>query len=362
MVSEQRVHKIAVIPGDGIGTEVTAATLEVLHTVERCVGSFQLQLTEFDWSSEKYLGKGFYIPENGLTSLATHDAILMGAVGSPTVSDHISLWGLLLPIRKSLNQFVNVRPVRMLPGVSSPLRRCKDGDIDWVIVRENSEGEYAGQGGISHPDSSNATATEVAIFTRIGIERTMRFAFETARSRDRKKLTLVTKSNAQRYGMVLWDRVFESLQSEYPEISCDKMLVDAMTVRMVQNPRSLDTIVATNLHGDIISDLAAALAGSIGIAPSSNLDPTRQHPSMFEPIHGSAPDIAGKGLANPLGMIISAIEMLKWLGEKEASDKILTAINLVTVSQILTRDLGGTATTKEVTEAIIRSLVYSEQS
>lgn len=259
-----------------------------------------------------------------------------------------------------LNQFVNLRPVHILPGVASPLRNCDDGDLDWVIVRENSEGEYSGQGGISHAGTPNATASEVAIFTHAGIERTMRFAFETARSRPRKKLTLVTKSNAQRHGMVLWDQIFDSLQSEYPDISCDKMLVDAMTVRMVQKPQSLDTIVATNLHGDILSDLAAALSGSIGIAPSSNLDPSRQHPSMFEPIHGSAPDIAGKGVANPLGAIASAAEMLDWLGEEEAAARIRRAIDAVTMSGTRTRDLSGQASTKEVTDAIMRELRESK--
>ena len=249
-----------------------------------------------------------------------------------------------------------MRPVHILPGVASPLRSCEDGDLDWVIVRENSEGEYAGQGGTSHGGTTHATATEVAIFTHIGIERTMRFAFETARSRARKQLTLVTKSNAQRHGMVLWDKIFDSIRPDYPDVSCDKMLVDAMTVRMVQKPQSLDTIVATNLHGDILSDLAAALSGSIGIAPSSNLDPSRQHPSMFEPIHGSAPDIAGKGVANPLGTISSAAEMLKWLGEEEAAARIHMAVDVVTGSGTRTRDLGGHAGTDEVTEALLQNL------
>lgn len=243
-----------------------------------------------------------------------------------------------------------------MPGVASPLRKCGPKDLDWIIVRENSEGEYAGQGGISHRSTKNATATEVSIFTYTGIERTMRFAFETARSRPLKKLTLVTKSNAQRYGMVLWDSIFEEVQKDFTDISCDRMLVDAMAVRMVQNPASLDTIVATNLHGDILSDLAAAIAGSIGIAPSSNLDPTKKYPSMFEPIHGSAPDIAGSGVANPIGTILSAVEMLKWLGEDSAADKITQAIHAVTASGIKTRDLGGGANTTEVVEAILSQL------
>jgi tartrate dehydrogenase len=268
------------------------------------------------------------------------------------VPDHISLWGLILPIRKALNQYVNVRPTRILEGTKSPLADCQRSDLDWVIVRENSEGEYSGQGGTSHEHSPHAVATEVSIFTQVGIERIMRFAFETARSRPRKKLTMVTKSNAQRHGMVLWDKVFYEVAKEYPDVEIDKMLVDAMTVRMVLHPKSLDTIVATNLHADILSDLAAALSGSIGIAPSSNLDPTRKNPSMFEPIHGSAPDIAGKGIANPVGAFWSAAEMVRWLGEESAADALMKAIENVTAAGVKTKDLGGNKSTKEVTEAV----------
>lgn len=292
-----------------------------------------------------------------------------GQVGSPTpetsrgeliklfpactdVPDHISLWGLILPIRKALNQYVNVRPTRILEGTKSPLADCQRGDLDWVIVRENSEGEYSGQGGTSHQHSPHAVATEVSIFTQVGIERIMHFAFETARSRPRKKLTMVTKSNAQRHGMVLWDKVFYEVAKDYPDVEIDKMLVDAMTVRMVLHPKSLDTIVATNLHADILSDLAAALSGSIGIAPSSNLDPTRKNPSMFEPIHGSAPDIAGKGIANPVGAFWSAAEMLRWLGEESAADTLMKAIENVTAAGVKTKDLGGDKNTKEVTDAV----------
>jgi len=268
------------------------------------------------------------------------------------VPDHISLWGLILPIRKALNQYVNVRPTRILRGTTSPLANCAQQDLDWVIVRENSEGEYSGQGGISHEHSDHAVATEVSIFTQVGIERIMRFAFETARSRPRKKLTMVTKSNAQRHGMVLWDRVFHQVKKEYEDVETDQMLVDAMTVRMVLNPKSLDTIVATNLHADILSDLAAALSGSIGIAPSSNLDPTRKNPSMFEPIHGSAPDIAGKGIANPIGAFWSAAEMVRWLGFEEAADGLITCIENVTEAGMKTKDLGGSSNTAEVTSSV----------
>lgn len=301
-LSIMKTYKIASIPGDGIGVEITEAAEKVLTKLASVVGTFTFEFETYDWSSEKYLQRGWYMPEDGMQQLAKHDAIYFGAVGWPNVPDHISLWSLILPIRKYNNQYVNVRPTRILPGTTSPLAQClkKPEDLDWVIVRENSEGEYAGQGGTTHENSPHTVATEVAIFTRVGIERIMRFAFETAKSRPRKKLTMVTKSNAMRHGMVLWDKVFYEVAKEYEGIvEIDKMLVDAVTVRMVNRPESLDTIVATNrefhrlakkyayladlavkVHADILSDLAAALAGSIGIAPSSNLDPTRQYPSM----------------------------------------------------------------------------------
>lgn len=258
----------------------------------------------------------------------------------------------MLPLRNKLCQYVNVRPTRILPGTTSPLASCKSGDLDWVIIRENSEGEYAGQGGETHTAYGNAIATDVSIYTQLGIERIMHFAFETARSRPRKKLTMVTKSNAQRHGMVLWDRIFNYVKKDYPDVETDKMLVDAMTVRMVLQPSSMDTIVATNLHADILSDLAAALSGSIGIAPSSNLDPTRKNPSMFEPIHGSAPDIAGKGVANPVGAFWSAVEMVEWIGEKDAAARLMNAVENVTAAGVKTKDLGGSADTKTVTDAV----------
>lgn len=264
----------------------------------------------------------------------------------------------MLPLRNSLTQYVNVRPTRILRGTSSPLRAevCGPKDLDWVIIRENSEGEYSGHGGTTHAASGNAVATEVSIFTQVGIERIMRFAFDTAMLRPRKKLTMVTKSNAQRHGMVLWDQIFHEVKKDYPDVETDKMLVDAMTVRMTLKPQTLDTIVATNLHADILSDLAAALSGSIGIAPSSNLDPTRKHPSMFEPIHGSAPDIMGKGIANPVGAFWSAAEMVRWLGMEEVADKLMQCIENVTEAGPRTKDLGGSANTKEVTEAVCKEI------
>ena len=268
------------------------------------------------------------------------------------VPDHISLWGLLLAIRGPLQLYANVRPVRIFPGTQSPLRHAEEGDIDWILVRENSEGEYCGQGGRSHLGQVWEAATEVALFTYVGIERIMRFAFETAQSRPRKLLTVVTKSNAMRNGMVLWDEVAAIVAKDFPDVKWDKMLVDAMTVRMVNNPKSLDTIVGTNLHMDILSDLAAALAGSIGVAPSSNLDPTRKNPSLFEPVHGSAFDITGKGVANPVAAIWSAAEMLSWLGEKAAAKVLMDSVENVCRKNILTPDLGGKASTKDVTRAV----------
>ncbi|KAJ9657654.1 hypothetical protein H2198_004182 [Neophaeococcomyces mojaviensis] len=341
---------------DGIGPEVVSAAVKVLQTLASSSGTFSLNFTDYDWSSETYKRTGKYIPDGGLESLKQHDAILFGAVGAPDVPDHISLWGLRLAICQPFQQYANVRPTRILPGTSSPLRNAKTGDLDWVIIRENSEGEYAGQGGRSHRGEKWETATEVAIFTRHAVERIIRFAFEIAQQRPKKHLTVVTKSNAQRNGMVLWDEVAAELSKEFPDVKMDKMLVDAMTCRMVLQPESLDTIVATNLHADILSDLAAALAGSIGIAPTSNLDPTRRHPSMFEPIHGSAFDITGKGVANPVGTFWSAAEMLKWLGEEDAAQRLMQCVEAVTERGVRTKDLHGSAGTVEVTDAVCEEI------
>jgi tartrate dehydrogenase len=351
-LQQENPYSIACMGADGIGPEVVNAAVEVLKVLSDAAGTFQLDFTDYDWSSETYKKTGKYIPDGGLEDLKKHDAILFGAVGAPDVPDHLSLWGLRLAICQPFQQYANVRPTRILKGTESPLRNANTGDLDWVIVRENSEGEYAGQGGRSHRGFPWETATEVSIFTRASVERIMRFAFETAQKREKKHLTYVTKSNAQRNGMVMWDEIAVEVSSEFPDVRVDKMLVDAMTCRMVLQPDSLDTIVATNLHADILSDLAAALAGSIGIAPTSNLDPTRQHPSMFEPIHGSAFDITGKGVANPVGTFWTAAEMLRWLGEEEAADKLMVCIENVCEKKIVTRDLGGSSTTKEVTSAV----------
>ncbi|PLN85995.1 isocitrate/isopropylmalate dehydrogenase [Aspergillus taichungensis] len=348
-----KTYSIAAIPADGIGPEVIEAGIVVLKALAKALNTFNLDFTNYDWSSETYKKTGQYIPDGGLEALKTHDAILFGAVGAPDVPDHISLWGLRLAICQPFQQYANVRPTKIFRGTESPLRNCARGALDWVIVRENSEGEYAGQGGRSHRGQPWEVATETAIFSRQGVERIMRFAFETARSRPRKLLTVVTKSNAQRNGMVLWDEVAKVVAREFPDVTVDKMLVDAMTTRMVLKPESIDTVVATNLHADILSDLAAALAGSIGIAPTSNLDPTRENPSMFEPIHGSAFDITGQGIANPVATFWTAAEMLAWLGEEDASKKLLDCVENVCERGVLTRDLGGQATTKEVTDAVV---------
>ena len=351
-----RTHKIAAIPGDGIGVEVIAAGLEVLEALQRVDGGFALEVTSFDWGSDYYRRYGRMMPEDGLDELRPFGAIYFGAVGSREVPDHITLWGLRIAICQGFDQYANVRPARVLPGLTSPLRDARPSDLDWIIVRENSEGEYSGVGGRAHAGHPEETALETAVFTRNGVERIMRFAFELARSRPRKHLTVVTKSNAQRHGMVMWDEIAERVARDFRDVSVDKELVDAMTVRMVLRPQSLDVVVATNLHADILSDLAAALAGSIGIAPTANLDPQRRYPSMFEPIHGSAFDLVGKGLANPIGAFWTAVLMLEHLGEERAARRLMRAIEGVTAHGPRTRDLGGKASTDEVTQAVCEAL------
>ena len=346
--------KIAAIGGDGIGPEVVSAAVEVLDVLAAATGTFSIAWTPLDWNSARYLKLGKYLPDDALDQLGAHDAILFGAVGSKDVPDHVSLWSLRLAICQGLDQYANVRPTRVLPGIESPLRNAEG--LDWVIVRENSEGEYSGQGGRSHRGRSHEVATEVSIFTRRGVERIHRFAFELARSRPDKHLTLVTKSNAQRFGMVLWDEIFYHVARDFPDVSTDRELVDAMTMRMVNRPASLDTIVATNLHADILSDLAAALAGSVGIAPTANFNPERESPSMFEPIHGSAFDLVGKGVANPVATFWSSVMMLEHLGEGAAARRLMTAVESVTRAGPRTPDLGGKATTAEVTAAVCRAI------
>jgi len=351
-----RTHSIAAIPGDGIGPEVIDAGLEVLDAVAARDGGFALKVVRYDWGSDYHRKHGHFLPADAMAWLRTADAIYFGAVGDPNIPDHVTLWGLRLPICQGLDQYANVRPTRILPGITSPLRDVQIGDLDWVIVRENSEGEYAGQGGRSHRGFPEEVATEVAIFTRRGVERIMRFAFTLADSRPAKHLTVVTKSNAQRFGMVFWDEIAALVSRDFPHVRWERELVDAMTMRMVRRPRTIDTVVATNLHADILSDLAAALAGSLGIAPTGNIDPERRSPSMFEPIHGSAFDITGQGIANPVGAFWTASMMLEHLGETDAAGLLMRAIEHVCATGVMTPDLGGKATTAEVTRAVCEAV------
>ena len=349
-------YTIASIPADGIGTEVISAGLQALDSIAERDGGFKLDVAHFDWGSERYKQCGLLMPEDGIEQLKNFDAILFGAVGAPDVPDHVTLWGLRLPICQGFDQYANVRPTRILPGINAPLANVKPGDLDWIIVRENSEGEYAGMGGRAHRGFPEEVGTEVAVFTRTGVTRIMRYAFQLAQSRPRKFLTVVTKSNAQRHGMVMWDEIAEEVSQEFNDVHWDKMLVDAMTVRMVKDPKSLDTIVATNLHADILSDLAGALAGSLGVAPTANIDPERRYPSMFEPIHGSAFDITGKGIANPVATFWTAAQMLEHLGEAAAAERLIRAVEQVCQDGVMTPDVGGTASTQEVTDAVCNAI------
>jgi tartrate dehydrogenase/decarboxylase/D-malate dehydrogenase len=356
-IAIMKTYRIACIPGDGIGKEVVPAGQEVLEALSKGGANFRFEFTSFDWGGDYYRAHGKMMPDDGLDALRNMDAILFGSAGDPHIPDHITLWGLRLKICQGFDQYANVRPTRILPGIDAPLKRCTPADLDWVIVRENSEGEYAGVGGRAHQGHPIEVATDVSMMTRAGVERIMRFAFRLAQSRPRKQLTVVTKSNAQRHAMVMWDEIALQVSKEFPDVKWDKELVDACTARMVNRPASLDTLVATNLHADILSDLAAALAGSLGIAPTGNIDPERRYPSMFEPIHGSAFDIMGKGLANPVGTFWSCVMLLEHLGENEAAAKLMRVIESVTADKSLhTGDLGGTARTAQVTEAVCRRL------
>ena len=349
--------RIAVIPGDGIGAEVIPEGVRVLEALAHRTAALHLEFQYFDWGSERYLAHGQMMPDGGLETLGEFDAIYFGSAGDPRVPDHITLWELRLKICQGFEQYANVRPARLLRGVRSPLAGVGPADLDWVIVRENSEGEYAGVGGRIHQNYPEEVALDVSVFTRAGVERIHRFAFELARSRPRRILTLVTKSNAQRYGMVMWDQMFEEIAADYPDVTTDRILVDAMTTRMVLQPQSLDVVVASNLHADILSDLAAALSGSLGIAATANLRPERDYPSMFEPIHGSAFDLVSKGIANPIGALWTASMMLDHLGARVASTQLMAAIEKVTsTGRVMPADLGGHATTRAVTDAVIDAI------
>ena len=352
-----KTYKIASIPGDGIGKEVIPEGEKVLAAISKRFSEIAFHFERFDWGADFYRKTGKMMPDDGLEPLRTKDAILFGSAGDPQIPDHITLWGLRLKICQGFDQYANVRPTRILPGIQTPLRNCTPDQLDWVIVRENSEGEYSGLGGRAHQGHPIEVASDMSIMTRVGVERIQRFAFELARSRPKKHLTVITKSNAQRHAMVMWDEIALQVAKDYPDVRWDKELVDAATARMVNRPESLDTIVATNLHADVLSDLAAALAGSLGIAPTGNIDPERRYPSMFEPIHGSAFDIMGQGLANPIGTFWSMVMMLEHLGEPVAATLLMSAIESVTANPALhTRDLGGKAMMQDVTAAVIAAI------
>ncbi|WP_394121209.1 tartrate dehydrogenase [Planococcus donghaensis] len=358
-MSETKKFRLAVIPGDGIGKEVVKEGMRVLdYLAEESNGQFSFESDYFPWGCEYYLEHGKMMEENGVEQIRNHDAIYFGAVGFPGVPDHISLWGLRLAICQGFDQWANIRPVEFLPGVPRRLNHPDVDNLNWVLVRENSEGEYSGVGGrnFAGRGTGNEVAVQSSLFTEKGCERIIRFAFDLARTRDKKKVTSVTKSNAQQYGMVLWDEVFARVSKDYPDVETDQWLVDAMAAQFVLHPEELEVVVASNLFADILSDLGSALAGSLGLAASANLNPERRTPSMFESVHGSAPDIAGKGVANPIGTIGSAALMLDHLGLTNEADRLNKAIEETTRQGILTRDLGGSYDTVAVTDAIIKNL------
>ena len=357
-----KTYRIACIPGDGIGKEVVPAGQKALEALAASQDGLRFSFESFGWGGDWYREHGEMMPADGLDKLRDVDAILFGSAGDPGIPDHVTLWGLRLKICQGFDQYANVRPTRILPGIDAPLKRCKTEDLNWVIVRENSEGEYSGVGGRVHQGHPIEAATDVSMMTRAGVERIMRFAFKLAQSRPRKLLTVITKSNAQRHAMVMWDEIALQISKEFPDVTWGKELVDAATARMVNKPATLDTIVATNLHADILSDLAAALAGSLGIAPTGNIDPERRYPSMFEPIHGSAFDIMGKGLANPVGTFWSVVMLLEHLGETAAAKSVMAAIESVSANPALhTGDLGGKAMTADVTAAVCAFLAADLQ-
>jgi tartrate dehydrogenase/decarboxylase/D-malate dehydrogenase len=351
-----KTHRIAVIAGDGIGREVIPAGIAALKAVTAGAG-VALAFTEFPWGCEFYLRHGRMMDRDGFNELEQFDAIYLGAIGAPGVPDHVSVWELILPLRQRFNQYVNLRPMRLLPGLSSPLANRSAADIDMVCVRENCEGEYAGLGGRVHVGTPHEVAEQTGLFTRRGIERIVRYGFQTASARPRRLLASATKSNALQHSMVLWDEVAEAVSREFPGVTYRKYHVDALAARMITHPQSVDVIVASNLFGDILTDLGAAISGSLGVAPGANINPERTYPSMFEPIHGSAPDIAGKGVANPIGAIWAGALMLDHLGHRDLHDELLGAIErVVATGEVKTPDLGGTSSTEEITRAVVAEL------
>ena len=350
-----KTYRIAVIPGDGIGNEVVPEGQRVMEAAAS-KSNFALDWTHFDWSCERFIKKGTMMPSDGIDQLRTFDAIYLGAVGFPGVPDHVSLWGLLIPIRREFDQYINLRPVRLLKGIESPLKGRNPGDIDFYVVRENVEGEYSNIGGIINPGTDSEAALQQSVFTRRGCDRVIRYAFELAKTR-KKHVTSATKSNGIIHTMPYWDTRFAAIARDYPEVASDQFHIDILTAHFVRNPHWFDVVVGSNLFGDIHSDLGPAIVGSIGIAPGGNINPERKHPSMFEPVHGSAPDIAGKGIANPIGQIWSGAMMLRHLGEDVAASRIEKAIeDILAAGRPLSRDLGGSASTAEVGSAIAAAL------
>jgi len=350
-----KTHRIAVIPGDGVGPEVVEEGLRVMQAAQSLSAGSPLELERFSWGSEFYLTTGTMMPSDALQTLASFDAIYLGAVGDPRVPDDVTLHGLLLPIRKAFDQYACVRPIYLYPGVCSPLADKASGSIDMVVIRENTEGEYADVGGRVYPGSPHEVAIQAGIFTRHGTERVIRYAFDLARQPGRrKKVTSITKSNAQRFGMVFWDEVFRVVAKDYPEVATESQLVDAACMNFVRKPESFDVVVASNLFGDILTDLGAIIVGGMGLAPSGNINPSKAHPSMFEPTHGSAPDIAGKGMANPLAAILTGAMMLEFLGEAKSASLIRKAVaSSLAQGQARTPDLGGSARTGEVGDELL---------
>jgi tartrate dehydrogenase/decarboxylase / D-malate dehydrogenase len=348
-------YTIAVIPGDGVGREVVDEGIRVMETLGMQDPGLAFAFVRFDWGSEYHFRNGRMMPEDALETLATFDAIYLGAVGDPRLPDHVTLQGLLLPIRRAFDQYVNVRPAILYEGIESPLRDKKPGDIDMLVVRENTEGEYSDVGGRVYQGSDREVVIQGAMFTRWGTERILRYAFDLARQRPRKHLTSITKSNAQRHSMVFWDEVFRVVAKDYPDVQTNSLLVDAACLNFVLRPERFDVVVASNLFGDILTDLSAALVGGLGLAPAANLNPSRKYPSMFEPVHGSAPDIAGKGIANPLASILTAGMMLDFLHERAAAGLINRAVaHVLAERKVRTPDMGGHATTRQVGDEVIR--------
>ena len=347
---------IAVIPGDGIGREVVPAGLKVLDAVAQAHGGLRLRYKSYPWSCAWYLKHGKMMPDDGLKRLGDADSIFLGAVGFPGVADHISLWGLLIPIRRGFQQYACVRPVKLLPGVRTPLAGRSPADIDFIVVRENNEGEYSSMGGRIYSETPHEVVTQLNLFTRRGTERIIRYAFDLARRKRKKKVTSATKSNGIIFSMPFWDEVFWQVAKEYPGIAAEQMHIDALSARFVTHPQNFGVVVGSNLFGDILTDLGAAIAGSIGIGASANLNPEKKYPSCFEPVHGSAPDIVGRGIANPLGTIWSAAMMLEHLGFAAAHDLVMKAMTAVLAAGIKTGDIGGRAKTAQVTQAVVKEI------